>query len=307
MSDITDPIDENPIAGALGHTDHHKKLAKKANALGDLVTTGRLSEPELSAAIADAVDAAPFLPATAGTPTDGQLLGFDADGNPIPVDTIVIDATALGLENVDNTRDANKPVSTPQQAALDGKRDKLPAVTTATQRYILPVAGNLVSTNGALGNGTLRLAPFVVDRPLKIDRIGAEITTAGEAGSTVRLGIYADNGNRYPGSLLVDAGTIDAATVGGQTLTITPLTLPPGVYWIGAVVQGAPTTQPTLRVATNSWTPPFPLDMGQSAPSNGAVAIGYSMTGVSAALPGSFSSTLTTQTTIPRLWVRNAA
>ena len=51
MSDITDQIDENPIPGARGHTDHHKKLAKKANAIGDLVTSGRLSEPELNATI----------------------------------------------------------------------------------------------------------------------------------------------------------------------------------------------------------------------------------------------------------------
>nr|DAL17852.1 MAG TPA_asm: hypothetical protein [Caudoviricetes sp.] len=49
MGDITDQIDENPIPGALGHTDHHKKLAKKANAIGDLVTSGRLSEPALNA------------------------------------------------------------------------------------------------------------------------------------------------------------------------------------------------------------------------------------------------------------------
>ncbi len=63
MSDITDPIDENPIAGALGHTDHHKKLAKKANALGELVTDGYLAEgaivpntPEGRAALAGSTE-----------------------------------------------------------------------------------------------------------------------------------------------------------------------------------------------------------------------------------------------------------
>ena len=38
--------------------------------------------------------------------------------NPIVEDTTKID---LGLENVDNTSDANKPISTATQTALDGK------------------------------------------------------------------------------------------------------------------------------------------------------------------------------------------
>lgn len=83
MSNITDPIDENPIAGARGHTDHHKKLAKKANALGKLVTDGYLAKgaivpntpegrtalagsPELSAAMGNQAS-------TPGTPLETAL------------------------------------------------------------------------------------------------------------------------------------------------------------------------------------------------------------------------------------------
>ena len=42
-----------------------------------------------------------------------------------------LDKTAVGLANVDNTSDANKPVSTAQQAALDLKEDLITATTSA--------------------------------------------------------------------------------------------------------------------------------------------------------------------------------
>lgn len=37
----------------------------------------------------------------------------------------------LGLENVDNTSDLNKPISTATQAALDAKQDAMTAITHA--------------------------------------------------------------------------------------------------------------------------------------------------------------------------------
>lgn len=38
---------------------------------------------------------------------------------------VVLDKTDIGLSNVDNTSDANKPVSTAMQSALDDKADKI--------------------------------------------------------------------------------------------------------------------------------------------------------------------------------------
>lgn len=51
--------------------------------------------------------------------------------------------TNLGIENVDNTADINKPVSGPQQTALDLKTDKSIVITTAG----LAVGGGDLSTN----------------------------------------------------------------------------------------------------------------------------------------------------------------
>ena len=44
---------------------------------------------------------------------------------------VVLDSEDVGLGNVDNTSDANKPVSTATQTALDGKEDTITAGTTS--------------------------------------------------------------------------------------------------------------------------------------------------------------------------------
>jgi len=56
-----------------------------------------------------------------------------------------IDKTWVGLGNVDNTSDANKPVSTAQQTALDAKVDENAAITGATKTKITYDAKGLVT------------------------------------------------------------------------------------------------------------------------------------------------------------------
>jgi hypothetical protein len=53
--------------------------------------------------------------------------------------------TALALNNVDNTSDANKPISTATQTALDGKVDENSAITGATKTKITYDAKGLVT------------------------------------------------------------------------------------------------------------------------------------------------------------------
>lgn len=53
--------------------------------------------------------------------------------------------TALALNNVDNTSDANKPISTATQTALDGKVDENAAITGATKTKITYDAKGLVT------------------------------------------------------------------------------------------------------------------------------------------------------------------
>lgn len=174
----------------------------------------------------------------------------------------------------------------------------------APGQYCFTTSPGSASTNGAVGTGSLKLLPWLVTRPFSIDRIGGEITTVGDVGSLLRLGIYADNGNAYPGVLLLDAGTIagDSATV--QQITCA-LALAPGLYWIGGAVQSVTTTQPTIRV-NGTWTPPVTLAVSTTLPATNATSLGYSMSGVTGALPASFSATVSAIPLAPRVLVRAA-
>jgi len=78
---------------------------------------------------------------------------------------------------------------------------------------------------------TLRASPILLLHRVRIDQIGQHIAGAGAAGAKSRLGVYDDRGDIYPGNLLVDAGEIDASTIGAKNLAV-DLTLDPGFYWI---------------------------------------------------------------------------
>lgn len=117
----------------------------------------------------------------------------------------------------------------------------------STFTYVTPGS----TTTGAMTQGTLRAVPFVVAKTRTFDRIGMEVTTTGEAGSKVRLGIYYDTGTGAPDTLLLDAGTVDGTSVTYNTITISQ-TLFSGVYWLAAVAQDCATTPPTARVLSGS-------------------------------------------------------
>jgi hypothetical protein len=92
---------------------------------------------------------------TTGKLIQNSLVTIDDSGNVnIPSGTTYrINGTALakgdvGLGNVDNTSDANKPISSATQTALDGKVDENAAITGATKTKITYDAKGLV-TSGA--------------------------------------------------------------------------------------------------------------------------------------------------------------
>ena len=165
----------------------------------------------------------------------------------------------------------------------DANPNYLPMV--AGRYYFTPNATS-TSTSNTSGNTNLRLVPHYIPNPITITRIGIEVTAIGDAGSKYRLGIYEDGGGR-PARLVIDAGQIngDSATI--QELTIS-VTIGPGWYWFGGVVQSAPTTQPTIRVGTPVLTI---ADVGSAIPGVSATGIGSLQSGVSGALPATFTFT----------------
>lgn len=138
---------------------------------------------------------------------------------------------------------------------------------------------------GAPALNVLSTVPFWVGRAQNFDRIGAEVTTAGAAGATLRLGIYADDGNGLPGALVVDAGTITSDSTGAKELTISQ-SLAAGWYHLAALVN---TATATFRVITGN---NYPVGAGSlaSATASGGQA-GHYTAGVTGALPASFTLT----------------
>lgn len=165
-----------------------------------------------------------------------------------------------------------------------------------------PASGSAVATSATLGVGTWRGVPWIIDRTLTIDRIGAEVSAAGEAGSKFRIIVWRDNGLSAPGALALDAGQILGDSAAVQFISGFWV-LRPGVYWIGGVVQDTVTTQPTMRTIGLGWTPPIPLNAGPGTPGAGGTAVGMAVTGVTGAAPATAANPSATGAA-PRLYVR---
>lgn len=146
--------------------------------------------------------------------------------------------------------------------------------------YYGPQTGRTVNGNGA---DNLTAVPFWVGESWTFDRIACAVTTAA-AGSTVRLGIYADNGQGLPGALVLDAGTVSGEAVAAVEATISQ-SLAPGWYWLAAVNQGG---NPALRGCSSFAT--MPVGSATAAESTQSQPVtGHLMGGVTGALPATFT------------------
>lgn len=164
----------------------------------------------------------------------------------------------------------------------------------------------------ALSNNFMRLSPWVVTANVTITRLFADIVTAGDANGVLRLGIYADGGDGRPSTLVLDAGTIstgsgnagNVATNGtpGMYEIVVSKALTPGLYWVTAVSQNSPSSQPTIRLNhNNAYSPPIPL--GTALPGGGSTAAVFTVSNISGALPATLGS-LSTATSAPRIGFR---
>lgn len=244
-----------------------------------------ISEAQVTNLVADL--AAKSATGHAHVESDVTSLVADLAAKETPAGSAAAAASAVSTHNALVTAHAALPFQLPYKTGKDA--------------YSFPQMNQSLGTSNGNGNGTLRLAPCLVRNAITISRVGAEVTVVGEAGSKLRLGLYADDGAGYPGALIQDFGTIagDSATV--QEITLgTPLAITPGLYWLGAANQLAPTTQPTVRVINGT----IPGLLLQSIPAAGGIVSGYAMTGQTGALTGPFTTTVALSNVTPRLFWR---
>ena len=122
-----------------------------------------------------------------------------------------LNKSAVGLGNVDNTSDANKPVSTATQTALDAKTNKLVVTNRQTASYtlVLSDADKLVEMNvGSANNLTVPLnssVAFSTGTQILLAQYGAGQTTiVATSGVTIRSnGAKLKLNAQYSGATLI--------------------------------------------------------------------------------------------------------
>lgn len=105
-------------------------------------------------------------------------------------------------------------------------------------RWLTPTPAIATAETTSLTTDKLYAYPLAIARALTIDRLGLYVSVA--ASGNARLGIYNDNGNVYPGSLLLDAGAVDISTTGIKEIIISQA-LTKGLYWLALICSAEPT------------------------------------------------------------------
>lgn len=135
-----------------------------------------------------------------------------------------LDKTAVGLANVDNTSDANKPVSTATQTALNNINSQYTgfliqnSLTTTTQ--FAPYAfGGLFATATQVAN-RLYIAPFILKEDIITNKLSTEVTTLGVLASFY-IGVYELDANYFPtGTPVISSTALSGTTIGLKTYTL---------------------------------------------------------------------------------------
>jgi hypothetical protein len=137
------------------------------------------------------------------------------------IGVVVLTKTDIGLSNVDNTSDANKPVSTAQQTALDGKVDENAAITGATKTKITYDAKGLV-TAGADAT-TADIASSSDKRYLTDAQLVVVGNTSGTNSGNQTLANTSDS-TSHTTTLSATGGSVKLVEGSGITLTTTGTT-----------------------------------------------------------------------------------
>ena len=165
-------------------------------------------------------------------------------------------------------------------------------------RYYTSLTVNPTANTVPMVEGRAYALPIVITKSVTIDRIAILVDLVGGEGSVVRAGLY--NANQATAditTLIVDAGTASVETGGVKEYTVSQA-MPPGVFYVVVVCQGAAATRPALRgqIPSGSWrstsapfsgNSPYPGLYGNANTVPGALPdpLGVPFTGNDAAMP----------------------
>lgn len=135
------------------------------------------------------------------------------------------------------------------------------AAHTLDQRQFMRIGSEFCQYPATLSTGAgthpanyVFASHIVISRPITIDRLRIVTCIAATAGDKARLGIYRDDGNCYPGALLLDAGEVSIEIAATKYITLTPsLKLPRGLYWTCYIATAD--VRPNYRFWNYDWSP----------------------------------------------------
>jgi len=155
-------------------------------------------------------------------------------------------------------------------------------------------------------NNDLMFHPYQVTTAFTIDSISINVTSAaGQPTTVVRLGIYADNGSGSPGSLVLDAGSVQVNSTGTKTITVSQ-SLSKGIYWFAAWSSRPSGGNASINSYSTGGTTSN-TSVGQIADtySNTASPLGYLINTTYGTFPSTFpTGTWTDSTTAVRIKIR---
>lgn len=203
----------------------------------------------------------------------GTIKGRTAAGSGDPADlTFAQVKTALALNNVDNTSDANKPISTATQTALNAKVD-----STA-----LGIAGGVATLDSDGKLNASQVNAIAISDTFVVATQAAQTALVAEVGD---IAIRTDQNKTYilrasPASVFANwqellTPTSPVASVFGRTGAVTAA---PGDYTVAQVTGAAPLASPALTGVPTAPTAATATNTTQIATTAYVKAQGYSTT-----------------------------
>jgi hypothetical protein len=180
-------------------------------------------------------------------------------------------------------------ICTPHAGTVESMLPTVDKTSSAVARFITSAGRTMNSTTVAPTTLRIFYAPFLLKTGAAVTSLMTNVTTAGAAGTVVRLGVYSCNENGYMGSLLASTGDIDVSSTGQKAGSLTtPVFLPAGWYYV-AYVASAAVTVTALTTGVSNVLGGNPLGLNSA---NAMIDMRYE-TAASAVLPATASQSTT--------------